>query len=68
MPMLELISGVYPERKYVFVMDGSMVLRWAASAFLATEKSFRRIQVCKDLWILETKLDEMVVDTGKKAA
>jgi putative transposase len=30
--------------------DAAMVLRWVASAFLATEKSFRRIMGYKDLW------------------
>lgn len=27
--------------------DGAMVLRWAASAFLASEKSFRRLMGCR---------------------
>jgi transposase-like protein len=30
--------------------DGAMVLRWAASAFLITEKNFRKIQGYRDLW------------------
>ena len=29
-----------------------MVLRWAAAAFLITEKSFRKIQGYRDLWML----------------
>lgn len=33
-----------------------MVKRWAAAAFLATEKSFRRIMGYKDLWMLEAIL------------
>jgi len=41
--------------------DAAMVERWAAASFLATEKSFRRIIGCKDLWQLETIL-------GRKAA
>jgi len=31
---------------------GSMVLRWAASGFLATESNFRRMMGYRDLWIL----------------
>jgi len=36
--------------------DGKMVLRWAASALLAAEKKFRRIQGYRDLWVLKAKL------------
>jgi transposase-like protein len=38
--------------------DGAMVLRWAASAFLASEKSFRRLMGCQQLWMLEARLNE----------
>ena len=37
--------------------DGAMVLRWAASAYLATEKSFRRIMGFEQLWMLKSYLD-----------
>lgn len=37
---------------------GEMVLRWAAAAYLDTEKSFRRIMGYRDLWILKAALDE----------
>jgi transposase-like protein len=37
--------------------DGTMVLRWAASAYLATEKSFRRIMGHEHLWMLKSYLD-----------
>ncbi len=37
--------------------DGRMVLRWAAAAFLITEKSFRKIQGYRDLWMLKAILD-----------
>ena len=47
--------------------DGSMVLRWAGSAFLATEKSFRRMMGYRDLWILAAALDRHV-DREDKAA
>lgn len=38
--------------------DGAMVLRWAASAFLASEKSFRRLMGWQQLWMLEACLNE----------
>lgn len=49
--------------------DGQMVLRWAASAFLQTEKSFRKIQGYRDLWMLKAKLEDHVTgdDTPKVA-
>lgn len=37
--------------------SGSMVLRWAAAAFIATEKSYRRILGYRKLWILKAHLD-----------
>lgn len=36
--------------------DGTMVLRWAASAFLKAEKSFKRVHGYRDLWMLENAL------------
>ena len=38
--------------------DGHMVLRWTASAFLASEKSFRRLMGSHQLWMLQAYLDE----------
>jgi len=38
--------------------DGSMVLRWTASALSATEKNFRRIMGYKKLWHLRSYLDQ----------
>ena len=38
--------------------DGAMALRWVASAFLASEKSFRRLMGCQQLWMLQAYLDE----------
>jgi transposase-like protein len=35
-----------------------MVMYWAASAWVATEKSFRRIQGYQELWALKSVLDE----------
>ena len=37
--------------------DGSMLLRWVASALIETEKSFRRIMGWKEMWMLESYLD-----------
>jgi transposase-like protein len=49
--------------------DGNMVLRWTAAAFLETEKSFRRIQGYRDLWMLKAKLqDDVSLDTKEKVA
>ena len=49
--------------------DAKMVLRWVASAFLETEKNFRRIQGYRDLWMLKAKLrDEVIMDTQEKVA
>ena len=49
--------------------DGEMVLRWSATAFLETEKNFRKIMGYKDLWMLKAKLrSEASVDANKKVA
>ncbi|MGD8240231.1 MAG: transposase, partial [Armatimonadota bacterium] len=37
---------------------GKMVLRWAAAAYLETEKHFKRIDGYEHLWILKAALDE----------
>lgn len=37
---------------------GDMVLRWAAAAYLDTEKRFKRIMGYRELWILKAALDE----------
>ena len=37
--------------------DGAMVKRWMASAFLATEKNFRKMMGYRDLWALEAILN-----------
>jgi len=36
--------------------DADMALRWTAMGFLEAEKSFRKIQGVKDLWVLATAL------------
>lgn len=37
--------------------DGGMVKRWMASAFLATEKNFRKVMGYRELWALEAILN-----------
>ena len=44
--------------------DGSMLLRWVASALIETEKSFRRIMGCEQLWILKSYLDNPAESEG----
>jgi len=39
--------------------DASMVLRWVASSLLSAEKHFRRVMGYQQLWILQTKLQEI---------
>jgi transposase-like protein len=52
-------SGIRQKtRRVTQWQDGQMVVRWCASALLATEKKFRRIMGHEDLWILEAKLNE----------
>jgi hypothetical protein len=44
-----------------------MALRWAATAFVVTEKPFRRIMGYKQLWILKMYLDgEAQVASARK--
>ena len=44
--------------------DGSMVLRWVASALIETEKSFRRIMGYEQLWMLKSCLDNPAESEG----
>jgi putative transposase len=49
-----------------------MALRWTATGFIDAEKSFRKIQGIRDLWILKAALKRSTkqahVDEPKKAA
>ena len=40
--------------------DADMALRWTAAGFLEAQKSFRKIQGMKDLWILKAALHRPV--------
>lgn len=48
--------------------DQAMAKRWAAAAFLATEKNFRRIMGYRDLWALKAILDGSKSATRKVVA
>ena len=52
--------------------DADMALRWTAAGFLQAQKSFRKIQGIKDLWILKAALhrpaEQTYVDRQPKAA
>lgn len=54
-------------RRVTHWKNGRMVLRWMASAFLRTEKRFKRIMGHKDLWALEAILNPTAT-ASKKAA
>jgi hypothetical protein len=43
-----------------------MALRWTATGFLEAEKSFRRLQGSKDLWILASALGRNVTGIDSK--
>ncbi|MFM8768425.1 MAG: IS256 family transposase, partial [Rubrivivax sp.] len=45
-----------------------MALRWCAAGFLEAEKSFRRIDGVKDLWVLEVALGRKLKTSAKRAA
>ncbi len=52
-------SGVRQKTKRITNwQSGSMVLRWAAAAFMATEQRYRRILGYRQLWILKAHLDQ----------
>ena len=52
-------SGVRQKTHWItHWQDGSMVLRWGAVAFVATEKNYRRIMGHHQLWMLKAPLDE----------
>jgi putative transposase len=43
-------------RRVTRYQDTDMALRWTAAGFLEAQKSFRKIQGIKDLWILTAAL------------
>jgi putative transposase len=53
-------SGVRKKtRRVTNWKNGAMALRWAAAAFVETEKSYRRIIGYDQLWILKAHLDDL---------
>ena len=48
--------------------DGAMVLRWAAAAFLSTEKQFRRVSGYQHLWIIASAFGRKADQNQAKAA
>jgi putative transposase len=59
-------------RRVTRYRDADMALRWTAAGFLEAQKSFRKIQGVKDLWILKAALnrstEQLHVDEPMKAA
>lgn len=59
-------------RRVTRYRDADMALRWTATGFLEAQKSFRKIQGIKELWILKAalgRLDKQAhVDAVKRAA
>ncbi|MGB6041973.1 MAG: hypothetical protein WBF93_02340 [Pirellulales bacterium] len=52
-------SGVRQKtRRITNWKNGAMALRWAAAAFVETEKNYRRIMGYQQLWMLKAALDE----------
>jgi putative transposase len=59
-------------RRVTRYRDADMALRWTATGFIEAQKSFRKIQGIKDLWILKAALgrteNQAHVDEAKLAA
>lgn len=59
-------------RRVTRYRDANMALRWTAAGFIEAQKSFRKIQGVRDLWILENALAlktmHPVVDEPRKVA
>ena len=54
-------------RRVTHWQNGKMVLRWMASAFMRTEKRFKRIMGHRDLWALEAILNPTATASKKVA-
>ena len=52
-------GGRQKTRRVTHWKNGAMALRWAAAAFVETEKSYRRILGYRQLWILKAHLDDL---------
>ena len=58
--IIENLNGIVrrTSRRVTRYRDADMALRWTAAGFLEAQKSFRKIQGVKDLWILEAALGQ----------
>lgn len=52
-------GGRQKTRRVTNWKNGTMALRWAAAAFVETEKSYRKIIGYDQLWILKAHLDDL---------
>jgi transposase-like protein len=52
-------GGRQKTRRVTNWQNGAMALRWAAAAFVETEKSYRKILGYNQLWILKAHLDDL---------
>jgi hypothetical protein len=60
-------------RRVTRYRDADMALRWTAAGFIEAQKSFRKIQGVRDLWILQAALGRKTaqindVDEPRKVA
>lgn len=55
-------------RRVCHWQNGQMALRWAASALLMTEQSFRKIMGYRDLWTLKAALGRIQQSVERKVA
>ena len=63
-----LYAGVHIQtRRFTHWQNGKMVLRWMASAFIRTEKRFKRIMGHRDLRALEAIVNPSATATQKAA-
>jgi len=46
--------------------DAEMALRWTATGFLAAEKSLRKIQGHRQIWVLATALGRSIEEVDVK--
>ncbi len=63
-----MYAGVrIPTRRATHWQNGKMVLRWMASAFIRTEKRFKRMMGHCDLWALEAILNPSATASPRAA-
>jgi transposase-like protein len=64
-------GGRQRARRVTNWQSGHMALRWAAAAFVETEKNYRKVTGYRDLWMLKAALDDesknKILDSERKA-